>query len=86
MVDVFKFIDAVGAEIACNQAIVRNGDVRVIIAKVIGDAMVLTAEGEELSKTIEAVKSKTPAKRKRARNGDDPNTPNVDEALTDGDS
>lgn len=90
--DVFEIIDAAGAEVACNQAIVRNGDARVIIAKVIGDAMVLTAEGEELAKTLGTAKAEAPAKRKRARNGDgtlkgdNPDTPNIDEAWTDGDS
>lgn len=90
--DVFKIIDAAGAEIACNQAIARVGDARVIIAKIIGDAMVLTAEGEELAKTLEAEKPKAATTRKRARNadgtlkGDDPKTPDVNEAWADGDS
>jgi hypothetical protein len=49
--DVYKLIEATKAEIVCNQAIARVGDARVVIAKVVGDAMVLTAEGEELAAT-----------------------------------
>lgn len=90
--DVFKIIEALGAEIACNRAVVRVGDDRVIVAKVMGDAMVLTAEGEGMAQAIEVEEPKAPAKRKRARNddgtlkGDDPNTPDVNEAWTDGNS
>jgi hypothetical protein len=90
--DVFKIIEALGAEIACNRAVVRVGDTRVVVAKVMGDAMKLTTEGEEMAKSIEEAPQKAPAKRKRARNddgtlkGDDPSTPDVNEAWTDGDS
>jgi hypothetical protein len=90
--DAFKVIEALGAEIACNRAVVRVGDERVVVAKVMGDAMTLTTEGEEMAKSIEAAPQKAPAKRKRARNddgtlkGDDPSTPDVNEAWTDGDS
>jgi hypothetical protein len=90
--DVFKIIDAVGAEIACNQAIARVGDARVIIARIVGSEMVLTAEGEELAKTLETEKPKELPPRKRARNtdgtlkGDDPKTPDVNEAWANGDS
>lgn len=89
--DVFEVIEALGAEVACNRAVARVGDARVIVAKVIGEAMVLTADGEELAKTLEPAPKKTPAKRKRARNddgtlkGDDPATPEMNEAWADGD-
>lgn len=91
--DVFKVIEAIGAEIACNRAVVRVGDARVIVAKVMGGEMTLTAEGEEMAKAVPAEEpAKAPAKRKRARNedgtlkGDNPDTPDVNEAWTDGDS
>jgi len=89
--DVFKIIEATGAEIACNRAIARIGDKRVVVAKIVGDAMVLTAEGEELAKAPAAEKTKTSTKRKPAPSadtpaGDNPGTPDVNEARTDGDS
>jgi len=54
--------------------------------------MQLTTEGEEMAKSIEEAPREAPPKRKRARNddgtlkGDDPSTPDVNEAWTDGDS
>lgn len=90
--DVYKIIEALGAEIACNRAVLVSADQRTIVGKIVGSEMVLTPEGEELAKTVADEPQKAPAKRKRARNedgtlkGDDPNTPDVNEAWTDGNS
>lgn len=46
--DVFQLIEATKAEIVGNRAIARVGDARVVIAHIVGDQMVLTAEGEAL--------------------------------------
>ena len=50
--DVFDFINAVDAEVVANKAVVKLDGSRVVVAQVIGDKMVLTAEGEEMAKTI----------------------------------
>lgn len=72
-----ELIKAVSAELVANKAIARVNDERVVVARVVGDKMVLTAEGEELAKLVkpapapkaEAPKPKTtkaaaPAKQK----------------------
>jgi len=48
--DVFDFINAVDAEVVANKAVVKLDGSRVVVAQVIGDKMVLTAEGEEMAK------------------------------------
>jgi hypothetical protein len=58
--DVFELIDAVGAEIAANRAVARVDGERVVVAKVIGDKMVLTAEGEELAKVVKPAPAPAP--------------------------
>jgi len=50
--EVFQFINAVGAEVVANKAVAKVDGSRVVVAQVIGDKMVLTAEGEEMAKTI----------------------------------
>lgn len=48
--DVFELINAVGAELVANKAIAKQADgTRVVVAQVVGDAMVLTAEGEAMA-------------------------------------
>lgn len=47
-----ELIKAVSAELVANKAIARVNDERVVVARVVGDKMVLTAEGEELAKTV----------------------------------
>ena len=90
--DVYKIIEALGAEIACNRAVLVVADQRTVVGKIIGNEMVLTPAGEELAKAVAEESQKAPAKRKRARNedgtlkGDDPSTPDVNEAWTDGNS
>ena len=46
--DVFDLINAVDAEVVANKATVKVDGTRVVVAQVIGDKMVLTAEGEEM--------------------------------------
>ena len=48
--DVFQVINAVGAEVVANKAVAKVDGSRVVVAQVIGDKMVLTAEGEEMAK------------------------------------
>jgi hypothetical protein len=100
--DVYELIKQVGAEIVCNRATARIDGKFVVVAAVSGDAFALTPEGEEIAATLKPVPKKTTAKkttankagagRKRARNtdgtlkADDPSTPNVNEAWTNGDS
>jgi hypothetical protein len=50
--DVFQVINAVGAEVVANKAVAKVDGSRVVVAQVIGDKMVLTAEGEEMAKTV----------------------------------
>jgi len=50
--DVFDFINSVDAEVVANKAVVKLDGSRVVVAQVIGDKMVLTAEGEEMAKTV----------------------------------
>ena len=48
--EVFQFINAVGAEVVANKAVAKVDGSRVVVAQVIGDKMVLTAEGEAMAK------------------------------------
>jgi hypothetical protein len=50
--EVFQFINTVGAEVVANKAVAKVDGSRVVVAQVVGDKMVLTAEGEEMAKTI----------------------------------
>jgi hypothetical protein len=50
--DVYELIGAVDAEIVANKAVARVDGERVVVARVIDDKMVLTAEGEEMAKTV----------------------------------
>ena len=98
--DVFEAIKTMKAELVSNRAIARVGDDRVIVARVVGREMTLTEQGEAILATLTAAPKKTPApkktkkaqSKKRARNkdgtlkGDDPSTPDVNEAWVDGDS
>jgi hypothetical protein len=54
--DPYKLIKEMGGEITCNRAVARVGGERVVIAKVTGDGLELTAEGEELAATFKPVK------------------------------
>lgn len=47
-----ELIKAANAEVVCNKAIARVNDERVVVAQVVGDKMVLTAEGEEMAKLV----------------------------------
>jgi hypothetical protein len=65
--NVYDVIKAVNAELVANRAIANVDGSRVFVARVIGDELVLTAEGEEMAKSIKpapqpkakATKSKT---------------------------
>ena len=60
--NVFDVIDAVNAEVVANRAVAKVNGERVVVAQVIGDKMVLTAEGEEMAKLVKpapAPKAKT---------------------------
>jgi hypothetical protein len=98
--DVTETIKALGAELAANRAVALVAGEHVIVARVVGGKMVLTAEGEALAASVKPAEptkpastatKKEPSKRVRARNedgtlkGDDPSTPDVNEAWTDGD-
>jgi hypothetical protein len=62
--DVFETIKAIGGELVSNRAMVRNADgERVVVAQVVGDEMVLTAEGEEMAKAVKPA----PAPKPKAR-------------------
>lgn len=58
--DVFKLIDAVGAELVANKAVARVDGERVVVARVIDDKMVLTAEGEEMAKAVKPAPAPEP--------------------------
>jgi hypothetical protein len=49
--DVNELIEAVNAEVVANRAVAKVDGTRVVVAQVIGDKMVLTADGEEMAKT-----------------------------------
>jgi hypothetical protein len=60
--DVNELITAVGAELVSNRAIARNSDgERVVVAQVVGDAMVLTPEGEAMAAEIKPAPEPKPA-------------------------
>lgn len=74
--DVYELINAVGAELVSNKAVARVDGTRVVVARVIGDKMVLTAEGEEMAKNVKpapAPKAKT-AKSKTTKAAATPNS------------
>jgi len=50
--DVYEIISAVDAEIVANKATAKVDGLFVVVAQVVGDQMVLTAEGEEMAKNI----------------------------------
>ena len=50
--DVYEIISAVDAEIVANKATTKVDGLFVVVAQVVGDKMVLTAEGEEMAKNI----------------------------------
>jgi hypothetical protein len=58
--DVYELITAVGAELVANKAVARVDGARVVVARVVGDKMVLTAEGEELAKTVKPAPAPAP--------------------------
>jgi hypothetical protein len=65
--NVYDVINAVNAELLTNKAVAIVDGSRVVVARVIGDELVLTAEGEEMAKSLKpapkpqakATKSKT---------------------------
>tara|TARA_B110000902_G_scaffold42862_1_gene46903 strand:- start:1504 stop:1734 length:231 start_codon:yes stop_codon:yes gene_type:complete len=65
--DVYEIISAVDAEIVANKATTKVDGLFVVVAQVVGDKMVLTAEGEEMAKNIApapAPKAKKPKSKK----------------------
>ena len=60
--DVFDLINGVDAEVVANKATVKVDGTRGVVAQVIGDKMVLTAEGEEMAKNAK------PAPASKAKN------------------
>lgn len=95
-------ISALGAKLVSNRAIVRIKGEAIVVAQVSGKEWVLTEQGQALAADVKPIEEPTPApkpkkkapakKRVRARNldgtlkGDDPSTPDVNEAWVDGDS
>ena len=71
--DVYEFIDVVGAEITSNKALLRQGRKYITLAKHDGAQLVLTPEGAEMMRDmvehvkLEAVREVTEAKPKRTR-------------------
>ena len=53
--DVFDLINAVNAEVVANKAVAKVDGSRVVVARVVDDKLVLTAEGEEMAKTVKPV-------------------------------
>ena len=82
------------AELVSNRAFARVGDERVIVARVVAGELKLTEEGEALMAqapaAVEKPKKAQPKKRSRNKNGtlkgDNPSTPDVNEAWSNGDS
>lgn len=76
--NVFETIAALGAELVSNRAVVRTADGdRVVVAQVVGDEMVLTAEGEVMAADVKpapAPKAKTTAKSKTTKAAATPTT------------
>jgi 2-C-methyl-D-erythritol 4-phosphate cytidylyltransferase len=57
--DVFQQLNAMGAQIVANRAILVSDGVRVVVAQMVDDKMVLTPEGEEAAaKAAPAPKAK----------------------------
>lgn len=76
--DVYELINAVGAELVSNKAVARVDGTRVVVARVIGDKMVLTAEGEEMAKTVKPAPAPK-AKTTKSKTTKAAATPNSDE-------
>lgn len=83
--DVYELVEKLGGEIVSNKAIVIIDGEPVEVGGIIDNELKLNEKGVEL-----AGKQKAPTKRTRARNkdgtlkADDPSTPDVNEAWTDG--
>jgi hypothetical protein len=79
--DVNELIKAVDAELVANKAIARNEDgSRVVVAQVVGDKMVLTAEGEEMAKAAKPAPAPAPkAKTTKSKTTKAAATPTPDE-------
>ena len=84
--DVYQLLEKLGGEIVSNKAVVMIDGESVEVGGIIDNEFKLNEKGIEV-----AGNQKTPTKRKRARNkdgtlkADDPSTPDVNEAWTDGD-
>ena len=84
--DVYQLVEKLGGEIVSNKAVVIIDGEPVEVGGIIDNEFKLNEKGIEL-----AGKQKAPTKRTRARNkngtlkADDPSTPDVNEAWTDGD-
>lgn len=76
--DVYELINAVGAELVSNKAVARVDGTRVVVARVIGDKMVLTAEGEEMAKNVKPAPAPK-AKTTKSKTTKAAATPNSDE-------
>ena len=76
--DVYELINAVGAELVSNKAVARVDGTRVVLARVIGDKMVLTAEGEEMAKDAKPAPAPK-AKTTKSKTTKAAATPNSDE-------
>ena len=85
--DVYQLVEKLGGEIVSNKAVVTIDGETLEIGGIINNEFTLNEAGAEL-----AEKYKAPTKRTRARDkngklkGDDPSTPDVNEAWTDGNS
>ena len=85
--DVYELVEKLGGEIVSNKAVVIVDGEPVEVGGIIDNEFKLNEKGVEL-----AGKQKAPTKRTRARNkngtlkADDPSTPDVNEAWTDGDN
>lgn len=64
--DIYKFLDDIGAEIASNRAVLVKGTERTVVGRIMGGAMILTAEGEEMLNAREA-KDEKPKRKPRTK-------------------
>lgn len=78
--DALQLIKAVNAEVAANRAVAFVDGERVVVARVVNDEWVLTAEGEELAaKTAPAPAPEPKAKTTKSKTAKAAPTPTSDE-------
>ena len=90
--DIYQLLEKLDGEIVSNKAMVVIDEERIEIGGIVDNEFQLNERGKALAETYASSATKSTPTRKRARNddgtlrGDDPSTPNINEAWEDGDN